>query len=100
MKFQETNYDEYQSKLNGYQSNYDGYQSKLGSMVHKFLEKKTGLKISVNEQQAKKLHKLVIKKVRRRMVYAEFRDNIWAADLAEMGPLSSKKKILNSFYCA
>ena len=30
-----------------------------------------------------------LKKFKRRTVYAEFKDNIWAVDLAEMGSLSS-----------
>ena len=40
--------------------------------------------ISVNEQLAEELHKPVIKKFKRRKVYARFKDNIWVADLAEM----------------
>ena len=43
--------------------------------------------ISVNEQLAEELHKPVIKKIKRRKVYARFKDNIWAADLAEMESL-------------
>ena len=45
---------------------------------------KTGSGISVNEQLAEELHKPVIKKFKGRKVYARFKDNIWAADLAEM----------------
>ena len=61
-------------------------------MVYKFFDKKTGTRISVNEQLAEELHKPVIKKIKRRKVYARFKDNIWAADLAEMGSLSSRNK--------
>ena len=68
--------------------NYDGYQRALASMVYKFFEKKTGSGISVNEQLAKELHTPVIKKFKRRKVYARFNDNLWAADLAEMESLS------------
>ena len=50
----------------------------------------------MNEQLTEELHKPVIKKFKRRKVYARFKDNIWAADLAEMGSLSSKNK--NSKY--
>ena len=46
----------------------------------------------MNEQLAEELHKPVIKKFERRKVYASFKDNIWAADLAEMDSLSSKNK--------
>ena len=56
-------------------------------MVYKFFDKKTGSVISVNEQVAEELHKSVIKKA-----YARFKDNIWAADLAEIGSLPSKNK--------
>ena len=45
-------------------------------MVYKFFDKKTGSGISANEQLAKELYKAVIKKFKRRKVYARFRDNI------------------------
>ena len=45
----------------------------------------------VEEQLVEELHKPVIKKFKKRKVYARFKDNIWAADLAEMESLSSKK---------
>ena len=57
-----------------------------------FFHMKTGSGISVNEQLAKELHKPVIKKFKRRKVYARFKDNIQATDLTEMGSLSSKNK--------
>ena len=50
-----------------------------------FLVKKTGSGVSANEQLAEELHKTVIKKFKRRKVYGRFKDNIWTADLAEMG---------------
>ena len=61
-------------------------------MVSKLSNKKAGSGVSVNEQLAEELHKPVIKNFKRRKVYAKFKDNIWAADLAEMGSLSSKNK--------
>ena len=61
-------------------------------MVSKLLNKKAGSGVSVNEQLAEELHKPVIKNFKRRKVYAKFKDNIWAADLAEMGSLPSKNK--------
>ena len=61
-------------------------------MFYKFLHKKTGSRISVNEQLSEELHKPVIKKFKRRKVYARFKDRIWASDLAEMESLSSKNK--------
>ena len=38
----------------------------------------------VNEKLAEELHKWLIKKFKRKKVYARFKDNIWAAHLAEM----------------
>ena len=61
-------------------------------MVYKFFDKKTGSGTSINEQLAEELHKPVIKKFKRRKVYARFKDNTWAADLAEMESLFSKNK--------
>ena len=66
-------------------------------------DKKTESGVSVSEQLAEELHKPVIKKFKRRKVYARFKDNIWAADLAEMESLSWESKnikgktILNAF---
>ena len=37
--------------------NYGGYKRALASMIHKFFDKKTGLRASVNEQLAEELHK-------------------------------------------
>ena len=68
-------------------------------MVYKFFEKKNGSGISVNEQAAEELHKPVIKKFKRRKVYARFKDNIWAADLVEMESLSSKNKNVKYLLC-
>ena len=68
-------------------------------MVFKFFDKKTGSGISVNKHLAKKLHKQVIKKFKRRKVYARFNPNIWEADLAEMESLSSKNKSVKYLLC-
>ena len=74
---------------------YNGYQRALASMVYEFFNKKKGSGLRLNEV-AEELNKSVIKKFKRGKVYARFKDNIWAADLAEMGSLSSKNK--NSKY--
>ena len=50
------------------------------------------MKANVNEMLTQELHKTVIKKIQKRKVYARFKDNILAADLAEMGSLSSKNQ--------
>ena len=76
-------------------------------MVYKFFDKKTRsgviatskVGVSVNEQIAEELHKPVIKKFKRRKVYARFKDNIWAVDLAEMESLSSKNKNVKYLLC-
>ena len=64
----------------------------------KFFDQKTGLRESVNKQLAKDLHKPVIKKIKKKSVYARFKDKIWAADLAEIRSLSLKNKKLD-VYC-
>ena len=53
---------------------------------------KTRTGISANEQLAEELHKPVISKFKRRKLHARFKANIWKADLAETGSLSSKNK--------
>ena len=68
----------------------DGYQRGLAGMVYKYFEEKTGSGASVNEELSQEQHKPVLKKIRRRRAYARFKDNIWAADLAERGSLSSQ----------
>ena len=78
---------------------YDGYQRELASMVHRFFDKKTGSGVSVNEKQAEELHKQVIKKLKRRRVYARFEDNNWTAYLPEMGSFSSKNKNVKYLFC-
>ena len=46
--------------------------------------------MSVNKQLPEELRKPIIRKFKRRKVYAGFKDNICAAYLAEMGSLSTK----------
>ena len=55
--------------------------------------------MKVNEKLAEELHKPVIKNFKRRKVYTRFKDNIWAADLAEMGSLSSENKNVKYLIC-
>ena len=82
---------------NATNSNYDGYQRELASMVYNFFDKKTGSGVTV--QFAEELHKPVIKKFKKRIVYARFKDDIWAADLAEIESLSSKNKNAKYLLC-
>ena len=76
-------------------------------MVYRFFGKKTGSGViatnkagaSVNEKLAEELHKPVIKKFKRRKVYAISKDNIWTIDLAEMGSLSSRIRNVEYILC-
>ena len=87
--------------------NYDGYLRELASVAYKFFDKKTGsgaiarskAGASVNGELAKELHTPVIKKFIRIKLDARFKDNIWAANLAEMGSLSSKNKNVKYLLC-
>ena len=83
---------------------YDGYQRGLASMDYRFFEKKTkgtgatlanksAIKsIPQNEQSAEELQKTIIRKFKKRKVYSTFKDNIWAADLADMQLISKLNK--------
>ena len=90
----------YEIAINPY---YDGYQRGLTSMVYKFcwffLDKKKRSQESVNKELSEELNKPVIKKIKRRKVYAGFEDNIWAPDLAEMGSLSSSNCSVKYLLC-
>ena len=68
-------------------------------MIYKFFDKKTILGVSVNEQLAEESHEPVIEKFKIRKVYARFKDYMWAADLTEMGSLSSKNKNIKYLLC-
>ena len=68
-------------------------------MVYKFLNKNTGCWVSVNEKHAEELHKRVTKEFKRRKLYASFKDNIWAADIAEIKSLPSKYKNVTWLLC-
>ena len=75
---------------------YGGYQKRLASMVYKFFDKKTkssgatlanksAIKsIPQNEPLAEELHKPIIRRFKKGKVYSAFKDNIWAADLADV----------------
>ena len=78
---------------------YKGYQRRLISMVYKFFDKNIGSGMNVNELLAQELYKLVIKKFKRRKVYARFKENICVADLTEMGSLSSNNRVVKYLLC-
>ena len=64
-----------------------------------FLTKKSRSGINVNEQIAQELHKTVIKNFQRRKIYARFKCDIWAADLAETKSLSSNNRSVKYLLC-
>ena len=72
-------------------------------MVYKFFDKKTkGSDVKStpqNEQLADKLHTPIIKKSKKRKVYSAFKDNIWAADLADMQLISKFNKGFKFLLC-
>ena len=90
---------------------YDGYQRGLASVVYKSFDKKTkdsrvtlanksAIKsIPENEQLAEELHKPIIRKFSKRKVYSAFKDNIWAADLADMQLISKFNKGFRFLLC-
>ena len=99
-------------------SEYGGYQRGLASMVYKFFDKKSAAEPSSLESMgsgfkklkntikssssilADELHKLVIKKIDKRKVYSQFKDNIWGVDLADMQSLSRNNKGIKYLLCA
>ena len=79
---------------------YDGYQRGLASMVYKFFDKKSmGSGIASSSILAYELHKPIIKKFEKRILYSQFKDNIWGVDLADMQSLSRKNKGIKYFLC-
>ena len=85
---------------------YDGYQRGIASMVYKLFDKKSkGRGVANNEikqnlQLAEELHKLIIKHFKKRTVYLGFKDNIWAADLADIQSISKFNKGFRFLLCA
>ena len=75
--------------------NYDAYKRESASMVDRFFEEKTGS----GTIAASKAGVSVTKKFKRRKFYARFKDNIWAADLAERGSLSYKNQNVKYLLC-
>ena len=65
-------------------------------MDNRFFDKKTRSGVSISEQLAEELHQPVIKKLKRRKV---FKDNIWAAGLAEIESLPSENTNINYLLC-
>ena len=84
---------------------YHVFQRGLASMVYKLFDKKSkgsgvaNNKIKQNLQLAKELHKLIIRKFKKRKAYSGFKDNIWGADLADMQLISNFNKGFRFLLC-
>ena len=86
---------------------YDGYQRGLASMVYNFFDKKTkgsgstlaNKYVPQNEQLAEELHEPIISKFKKRELYSAFKDNIWAADLADIQLISKFNKGFRFLLC-
>ena len=57
-------------------------------------------KIKQNLHLSEELHKPIIRKYKKRKVYSGFRDNLWAADLADMQLISKFNKAYRFLLCA
>ena len=75
-------------------------------MVYKFFDKKSASgngiannKIKENLQLAEELHKPIIRNLKKRTVYAGFKDNIWGADLDDMQLMSKFNKGFKFLLC-
>ena len=83
---------------------YYGYQRGLASIFDNFFgkkEKRSGIKNEnkQNQQLANKLHKPIIRSIKKRKVYSSFKDNIWGADLADMQLISIYNKGIRYVLC-
>ena len=83
---------------------YDGCQHGPASMVYTLFDKKTsgnGIKNeNMSDQQlAGEMHKLIIKKIKKRKVQSSFIDNIWGADRDDMQLISKFNKEICFLFC-
>ena len=64
-------------------------------MVSKFFDKKfseNGVDAGTNYQLTNELHRQIIRKFKRRIVYLLFKENVWGVDLADIQSLSKYNK--------
>ena len=64
-------------------------------MAYTFFEKKSSgsiIKSIPNQQLADELHKSIIRKFKKRIVYSSFKYNIWGVDLADVQLISKYNK--------
>ena len=89
---------------------FDGYQGGLASMIYNFYDEKTSGRSTTlanksaiknenisNKELAEELHKLIIRKFKKRKVHSSFIDNIWDADLADMQLINRFNKGIRFF---
>ena len=85
---------------------YKFFDSKVAPLDKKSMSGKGNVKHSSlehtgnNKILAEELHKPVIKKINKRKVYSQFRNNIWGVDLADMQSLNKKIKGIKYLLCA
>ena len=80
---------------------YNGYQRGLASMVYNFFAKKSmGSGIASSSILADESHKPIIRKLNKRKIYSQFKDNIWGVGLTDMQSLSRKNKGIKYLLCA
>ena len=80
---------------------YDVYQRRLASVFYKLFDKiSIGSGIKQNQQLANELHKPIIRKFKRRIVYSSFRDNICGIDLVDMQLISKYNIGIRDLLCA
>ena len=68
-------------------------------MVYSLFNKKIRFAANDNKVLGQELHKRVIKKIKKKKVYARFKDNIWTAYYAGMGSLSCKSRGIKYLLC-
>ena len=71
---------------------YNSFDKKTKGSGVTLADKSAIKSIPQNGQLADELHKLIIRKFKKRKVYSAFKDNIWAADLADMQLISRFNK--------
>ena len=70
-------------------------------MVYNFFDKKSNRRgIKQNQQLANELHRLIIRKFKKRKVYSSFKDNIWSVDLVDTELISKYNKGIRYLLCA
>ena len=73
-------------------------------MAYKFFDKKSKggsvkNEIKKNQQLANKLHKPIIRKIKKRKLHSSYKDNIWGVDLADVQLISKYNKGIRYLLC-